>query len=83
MRLFPINGQTQIRQTRSRFFGDAYKQNIEGTGTWNNTPKAEWRFTKEQIGEVKEYLDTYGPSNYQTENGLTHFMDTFGTCKVK
>lgn len=64
-------------------FGDAYKRTIEGTGTWNKTPKAEWRFTKEQIGEVKEYLDTYGPSNYQTENGLSQFMDTFGTCKVK
>lgn len=64
-------------------FGDAYKQDIEGTGTWNKTPQSEWRFTKEQIEEVKEYLDTYGPSNYQTEDGLTQFMDTFGTCKVK
>ena len=64
-------------------FGDAYKQNIEGTGTWNKMPKSEWRFTKEQIEEVKEYLDTYGPTNYQTEDGITQFMDTFATCKVK
>jgi len=64
-------------------FGMKIEKEIPGTGEWNKEPEEVWHFTRKQADEVREFIDTYGPFNYETENGLELFAEKFAKCRIK
>lgn len=64
-------------------FGMKIEKEIPGTGEWNKEPEEVWEFTRKQADEVREFIDTYGPFNYKTENGLELFAEKFAKCRIK
>ena len=62
-------------------WGDNYTVDIPGTGEWNKTPQSVWRFTREQVKEAQQFVEDYGPSNYEHEDGLQKFYEKFAECR--
>lgn len=61
--------------------GDGYAMDIPGTGDWNKTPQSVWTFTREQVKEAQQFVEDYGPSNYENEDGLQKFYEKFSGCR--
>lgn len=57
-------------------FGKDYKVIQPGTGSWNHSMET-WELTKEQIAEVKEYINANGYGNYKSADGLAGFRSRF------
>lgn len=63
-------------------FGTEYKVKIAGSGDWSHM-KESWSFTKEDIKEVREFVDTYGFGNNTRSDAVNKFYEQFDRCKTK
>lgn len=61
------------------YFGTSTEVKIAGSGTWQNQ-KSTWVFTKDDIEEVKEFVDTHGYGNIRESNALELFIEAFRKC---
>ena len=70
------NEKTNETLINVRLFGKDYKVIQPGTGSWDHSMET-WELTKEQIAEVKEYINANGYGNYKSADGLTGFRSRF------
>ena len=61
------------------YFGTSSQVKIAGSGEWK-TEKSTWIFTKDDIAEVKSFVDTHGYGNIRESNALELFIDAFKKC---
>ena len=62
-----------------KYFGTSTEIKVPGSGDWK-TDKSTWVFTKDDIEEVKEFVDTYGYGNIRESNALELFIEAFKDC---
>lgn len=70
------NVKSNEKVIQVRLFGKDYKVTQPGSGSWNHSMET-WNFTRNQIEEVKEYINTNGYGNYKSAEGLSEFRSTF------
>lgn len=63
-------------------FGTEYKVKIAGSGKWSHM-KESWTFTKEDIKDVREFVDEYGFGNNTRSDAVEAFYEQFDHCKTK
>ena len=61
------------------YFGTSTEVKIAGSGEWQ-TEKSTWVFTKDDIEEVKSFVDTHGYGNIREPNALELFIEAFRKC---
>ena len=62
-----------------KYFGTSTEVKVAGSGEWQ-TDKSTWVFTKEDIEEVKEFVDIHGYGNIREPNALELFIEAFKDC---
>lgn len=58
-------------------FGKNYSVDIPGTGEWNQKPQSVWTFTRTETEQIKQFIEENGPANFEREDGLKKFLETF------
>lgn len=63
--------------------GLVYQKEIPGSGEWNGEIEQEWYFTKDDIDNVKAFVDDHGLGNSKESNGLQLFLEKFKDNRTK
>ena len=61
------------------YFGTSMDVKVAGSGEWQ-TENSTWVFTKDDIEEVKSFVDTHGYGNIKEPNALEVFIQLFSRC---
>lgn len=69
------NQETKIIE----YLGTSMEVTIAGTGEWEQQEET-WVFTKSDMEEVKEFVNTYGYGNIKEPDALKRFLELFGSC---
>ncbi len=70
-------GQITVQET---FFGKVYHFIRPGSGSWDHK-KETWVFSKEQIENVKQFVEKHGYGDARGENKIAIFYESFGSCR--
>lgn len=70
-------GESIIETT---FAGKEYRIAKPGSGEWTHR-KETWTFTREQMDQVKEFIEKNGFGNYKKKTGISEFYEIFGECR--